>query len=83
MEYLVLTSPQLADALKSRRKVLGLTQRDVALRVGLLPKTVAALESIPERCAVDSLQRLMAALEFELVLRPKPGMDDSGRRPEW
>ena len=82
MEYIAFTSTQLASALKGRRKALGLRQKDVAARVGLLQKTVSALESSPERCSVDSLQRLMAALELEFVLRPK-NEPDAVRTQEW
>jgi HTH-type transcriptional regulator / antitoxin HipB len=82
MEYLVNTSSQLAMAVKSRRKVSGLTQAAAAARVGLLPKTVSAMENHPEKTTVESLFRLLAALELELVLKPKavPLKTPSGER---
>lgn len=83
MNYLVFTSQQLANALKSRRKGLKLTQKEVAGLVGLLPKTVSALETEPDRCTVDSLRKLMAALKLELVLSPRAENDTSDRQAEW
>jgi len=83
MDYNVHTASQLATAVKSRRKTRKLTQQEVASRVGLLPKTVSALENSPDTSSVDSLFKLLAALELELVLRTK---DEAGRRnsqEEW
>lgn len=78
MEYLVHTPSQLASAFKARRKTCDLTQAKVASKVGLLPKTVSGLEARPEVASVESLLKLVAALDLELVLRPK---EESGRAP--
>lgn len=71
MEHIVFTASQLAVILKNRRKELGITQKSAADRVGLLPKTVSALENDPEKCSVESLIKYVAALEFQIVARPK------------
>jgi HTH-type transcriptional regulator / antitoxin HipB len=84
MEYPVSASRQLAEALKAARKSLGLTQAQVAGRVGLLPKTVSALESDPEASSISSLYKLLAALNLEPVLRPrKPAEGRRAPRGEW
>lgn len=71
MEHIVFTASQLAVILKNRRKELGITQKSAADRIGLLPKTVSALENDPEKCSVESLIKYVAALEFQIVARPK------------
>jgi HTH-type transcriptional regulator/antitoxin HipB len=71
MEYLVHNPSQLASAFKSRRNTCALTQAAVASKVGLLPKTVSSLEGHPEFASVESFFKLVAALDLELVLRPK------------
>ncbi len=76
MQTTVFTLKQLATVLKARRKALKLTQKDVAALVGLLPKTVSALETDPGRCSVESLRLLLVALKLELTLSPK---DESSR----
>lgn len=81
MGYLVLTPRHLADALKSRRKEKRLTQKETALLVGLLPKTISGLEHAPEKSSVGSLLKLLAAMELELVLRPK--IKRTGLPGEW
>lgn len=82
MDFIIRTPTQLGQALKARRTVKKLTQRDAGKRVGLLPKTISALELTPERSSVESFLKLLSALEFELVLREKSGLKAS-RTSEW
>lgn len=82
MDYSIHTASQLGVALKSRRKVSGLTQAKAAQKVGLLPKTISALESHPETSSVESFLKLIAALDLELVLRPKETASDA-TAGEW
>lgn len=49
--------------------------------MGLLPKTVSALENHPERAGLDSLYKLISALELELYLSPRPPASE--REGEW
>ena len=83
MEYTVHTLQQLAQALRSQRSSKRLTQKVAGAPVGLLPKTVSALESSPERSSVESLFKLLSALELELVLRPKSSKLDQPTSSEW
>ena len=83
MQNLILTSFQLAYYLKSRRKSLNLTQKQAGELVGLLPKTISALESHPERCSLESFFKLVSALEIEMLLQPKPLPDEETERDEW
>jgi len=83
MDHFVCTPQQLAHTLRSRRKTLNLTQKEVAGLVGLLPKTISALETEPDRCSVKSLRILLAALRLELVLSPKSDGEATKRSAEW
>lgn len=65
------TPEQLASVLRGQRRASKLTQKQAAALVGLLPKTISALESDPERGSVGSLYKLLSALGLELVLQPK------------
>lgn len=67
----VVALEQLAAVLRGRRVENGLTQKQAGSRVGLLPKTISALESNPGRNSVASLFKLLSALDLELVLKPK------------
>lgn len=71
MQYPIMTEFQLGLYLKTRRKALGLTQKEAGLRIGLLPKTISALENDPLHCSIESLLRLLSALDLEFLLQGK------------
>jgi len=71
MNYLITTPAQLSHALKSARKTTRLTQAETGVQVGLLPKTISALENHPESSSVESLLKLLSVLGLELSLRSK------------
>jgi HTH-type transcriptional regulator/antitoxin HipB len=71
MNYLITTPSQLSHAVKSERKARGLTQGEVGELVGLLPKTISALENHPESSSIESLLKLLSALGMELTIAPK------------
>jgi len=73
MKYLISTPSQLSHALRSARKARGWSQDGAGKLVGLLPKTISALENHPGSATIDSLMKLLSALELELVLLPKEG----------
>jgi len=83
MQNLILTPFQLAYYLKSRRKSLNLTQKQAGELVGLLPKTISALESHPERCSLECFFKLLSALEIEMLLQPKPPLDEETEKDAW
>ena len=71
MDYTAYTPNQLGQTLRGQRKSQQLTQKDAAKMVGLLPKTVSKLELTPETATIESLFKLLSALELELVLRTR------------
>lgn len=77
MEIVARTPAQLGAAIKSARLRRGLTQTDAASNVGLQQKTVSALENVGARTTVDTLYKMLSALDLELVVREKSGGDRS------
>lgn len=71
MKYLISTQSQLSNALRNVRKARLLSQDGAGKLVGLLPKTISALENRPGSVSIDSLLKLLSALDLELVLAPK------------
>lgn len=82
MDHRAPTPQQLSAVLRGRRKALGLTQSDIGSKVGLLQKTVSALETDPAASSIASLYRLLAALDLELVLQPRV-VPPSAATLEW
>ena len=71
MNYTAHTPRQLGQVLKGHRKSQKLTQKEAARTVGLLPKTVSKLELATETATIESLFKLLSALQLELVVRSK------------
>ncbi len=75
VQFLISTPHQLSQALRSVRKTRGLTQAGAGKPVGLLPKTISALENHPGSASIDSFMKLLSALELELVIAVKQADD--------
>jgi predicted transcriptional regulator len=63
---------QLASELEARRLDLGLTQTEVAARMGTSQSAVARLESGDADVRLSTLERYAAALSHELEWHLKP-----------
>jgi len=80
MDYTTHTPRQLGQTLRGQRKSQQLTQKDAAKMVGLLPKTVSKLELTAETATIESLFKLLSALELELVVRTRSA---NAQDKEW
>lgn len=83
MKYPARTTQQLAMILQGCRKQAGLTQRQAASKVGMLPKTVSSFETNPDSRSIASLFKLLSALELEMVLQPKQSAQDKDDGDRW
>ena len=74
MDYPVYFAPQLGKHLRSLRKARGLTQVQLAEKLGVVQSRIATIERKPETMSVARLFEVLAALEVQLVLRDaRPG----------
>jgi len=80
-----ITSPDsLATALKQARSRKGLTQQETAQLVGIKQATVSAFENHPEKCRMETLFKLMAALGLELQVSERDqGQNEQAWGEEW
>lgn len=79
-KYAVRTSEQLPALIRGFRKQAGLTQGQLAERLGVTQQTLSALERNADRVSVDRLLQLLGILGVEMVLQPRnhhPGPADS------
>ncbi len=84
MNRTVLTPGQLGHVLKGHRKARKLTQNATGESVGLLPKTISRLELATETATIESLFKLLSALQLELVVQSRPCVSDDTPAPtEW
>jgi HTH-type transcriptional regulator/antitoxin HipB len=54
MNQIIVTTAQLSHVLRSVRKAKALSQQETGRRVGLLQKTISALENHPESATIES-----------------------------
>jgi HTH-type transcriptional regulator / antitoxin HipB len=64
------TPLQLANYIRERRRELGLTQENLASRIGVRQRTVSDIET-SAAARLDTVLRALAALDLELVIRPR------------
>lgn len=66
------TDPKsLSIYLRDERRRRGLSQSKIGDLVGLRQGTVSKFESMPEKVQLDTLFRLLSALELDLSVKPK------------
>ena len=69
---MIIRSPeQLAILVVDQRKKLGLTQSEVAERVGLKQKTISAFENNPESVMLPTAFLILSALHLDITVAPK------------
>ncbi|MDA7417121.1 helix-turn-helix transcriptional regulator [Xenophilus arseniciresistens] len=80
--FTVRTADQLPALLQAFRKETGLTQSDVALRLGVTQQTYSALERNAENIGAARLLKLLGILGVEMVLdKPVPDAAPASGKP--
>ena len=77
-----LNTPQtLASVIRDQRKTQQLTQKETADRVGIKQTTVSGFENNPDQCKIETLFKLLSALDLELhITRRGQSLDKNN---EW
>jgi len=70
MANLARTPLQLGNSMRERRRKLGLTQEQLAAKAGVRQRTVSDVENAGN-ARLDTVLRILAALDLELVLRAR------------
>jgi HTH-type transcriptional regulator / antitoxin HipB len=70
MQTIARTPLQLGNYLRQRRRELGLTQEKLAAKAGVRQRTISDVET-SAKVRVDTVLRTLAALDLELVIRPR------------
>lgn len=93
MDYPINIPDQLAPQLRSMRKVRGLSQTDLARRMGVTQSRIAAIERNPAAVSAGQLLDMLKVLGVELVLRdahtarestpPRPAQPGTSPQGEW
>ena len=87
----VTSAKQLSACLKDARLSQKLSQGKVAGKVGIRQDTVSSFELNPESTKLETLFKILAALELSLDIRPRtdpaenatPGWKEEWSSPAW
>ena len=71
MDHLLQLPDQLALHLKSLRKAAGVSQAQLAQRLGVSQSRVAAIERDPAAISVRQLMEILQLLDADLFMRPR------------
>ncbi len=71
MDQITRTPKQLGMILQRYRKTTGLSQEALATRIHLRQATISALENSATNARLGTLFDTLAALDLELVVRPR------------
>jgi HTH-type transcriptional regulator / antitoxin HipB len=71
---LIRSPKELALFIANQRKKLKLSQVEVSDLVGLKQKTISALENKPESTQLDTLFRVLSALNLDIKVLTKDGI---------
>lgn len=83
-DFPIQTGKQLSTHLRALRKNLDLTQAQLGVRLGVEQARIGKIERNPGSISVDQLLELLAALEANLLLRPKTRTRAAAdRKVEW
>jgi HTH-type transcriptional regulator/antitoxin HipB len=65
------TPKQVGDALRRRRRSLGMFQKDIAGKTGLRTATISRVEAGEPGTELRTLFDVLTALDMEVVIRPR------------
>lgn len=74
MAHLARSAAQIGNIVKRRRRAAGLTQKELADRLGLRQATVSSVEAGAGGTKLSTLLDMLAALDLELTVAPRSGL---------
>ena len=70
---MIITSPKmLSHVIREFRYNDNVSQTDIAKLAGIKQATISAFENTPESTKIETLFKILTALELELVVQPRP-----------
>ena len=54
------------NALRKRRKQLGLSQKDMAAKLGITQQAYSKIESAPANCSLKKMKKIVKILDFDI-----------------
>ncbi len=74
MEQLIHSPQSLGNAIKRQRKAKQLSQKDAGSAVKIEQSTISSIEQGAPGTRLETLFRILAALDLEMIIRPKKSL---------
>ena len=71
MDQIARTPKQIGDAIRRSRRSNGTSQSETGTKAGLRQETLSKIENGNPAARIDSICDVLAALDLELVIRPR------------
>lgn len=79
----IYSTDMLATSIRDQRKRVHITQSTLAEQTGLKQSTISTFENQPDGTKLETLFKLLSALDLELHLVPKSSEKTTGWEQEW
>ena len=83
MRTKAINAKSLGIILKSARKSKGLNQTEAGRLVGIDQTTISKIERGESNARIDTLFRILAALEMDLIVKPRERTSDMNEGDTW
>jgi HTH-type transcriptional regulator/antitoxin HipB len=83
MQKKIISPESLGFALREERRKKGLNQTELGRSVGVDQTTVSKVEQGKPGTRLDTLFRLLSALDLELILQPKGVSSSTTNEEDW
>jgi len=82
MEYKISIARQLAAILKNKRKLSGLTQKDMGEKLGISQRVFARNETHPEKVHFERILQILSELDADLIVRERNSKRSNDSSPD-
>ena len=82
MEQLIYSPKSLGSSIKRQRKAKNLSQSEAGNTYKIEQSTISSIEQGAPGTRLETLFRLLAALDLEMVIRPKKNIDQKTKE-DW
>lgn len=79
----ITTNKMLANEIRNYRIKENLTQTDISKLIGIRQTTVSAFENTPDSTKLETLFKILYALDLELSIKKRGSKEDDGWKEEW
>jgi len=83
LEQRIVSIQHLGGVLRTARREKGLTQGQAAKSIGLDQPSLSKIERGESSVRVDTLLRLIAALDLDMILKPRYKGEDFRKGDSW